>query len=204
MRRPDRLKRVVDVAGSSVALLVSLPVMAGVAAVVAVRLGRPVLFVQTRAGLDGRPFPLLKFRTMSDERNGDGDMLPDSDRIAHVGAFLRRWSLDELPSLWNVLRGDMSLTGPRPLLMEYLPLYNAEQARRHEVLPGLSGLAQVSGRNSIDWGERLAIDTWYVDNHTLRMDAWIMMRTVGVVLSRNGVSADGEATMPRFTGTGND
>ncbi|MDR3455252.1 MAG: sugar transferase [Rhodoferax sp.] len=165
------------------------------------KLGSPVFFTQTRPGLHGRPFRMVKFRTMTDARAPDGQLLPDADRLTAFGRFLRATSLDELPELWNVLRGDMSLVGPRPLLMEYLPLYSPEQARRHEVRPGITGWAQVNGRNALSWDDKFKLDVWYVDHRTLWLDVKILWRTVRKVLVREGISATGEATMPRFTGS---
>lgn len=164
------------------------------------RLGSPVLFRQVRPGLHGRPFRMVKFRTMTDERGADGELLPDAQRLTSFGRFLRATSLDELPELWNVLRGEMSLVGPRPLLMEYLPLYSPEQARRHEVRPGITGWAQVNGRNALSWEERFKLDIWYVDHRSLWLDLRILWLTVRKVIVREGISAQGEATMPRFTG----
>ena len=164
------------------------------------KLGSPVLFRQVRPGLHGRPFMMVKFRTMTDERGADGELLPDVQRLTAFGRFLRASSLDELPELWNVLRGEMSLVGPRPLLMEYLPLYSPEQARRHEVRPGITGWAQVNGRNAVSWDERFKLDVWYVDHRSLRLDIRILWLTVRKVIVREGISAQGEATMPRFTG----
>jgi len=165
------------------------------------KLGRPVFFRQIRPGLNGQPFQMLKFRTMTDERGPDGALLPDAVRITPFGRWLRATSLDELPELWNVLKGDMSLVGPRPLLMEYLPLYTPEQARRHEVRPGITGWAQVNGRNAIGWDDKFRLDVWYVDNRSLWLDIKILWLTVKKVLLRDGISAAGEATMPRFAGS---
>ena len=165
------------------------------------KLGSPVLFRQVRPGLQGRPFTMVKFRTMTDERGPDGALLPDAQRLTPFGRFLRASSLDELPELWNVLRGDMSLVGPRPLLMEYLPLYTPEQARRHEARPGITGWAQVNGRNAISWTDKFALDVWYVDHQSLRLDLQILCRTVRKVLVRDGISAASEVTMPKFTGS---
>jgi lipopolysaccharide/colanic/teichoic acid biosynthesis glycosyltransferase len=165
------------------------------------KLGSPVLFSQVRPGLHGKPFTMVKFRTMTDERGPDGVLLPDAKRLTDFGRFLRASSLDELPELWNVLRGDMSLVGPRPLLMEYLPLYTPEQARRHEVRPGITGWAQVNGRNAISWADKFALDVWYVDHSSLWLDVKILWRTVRKVLVRDGISAAGEATMSKFTGS---
>lgn len=165
------------------------------------RLGSPVFFRQTRPGLHGQPFEMVKFRTMTDTRGPDGALLPDAERLTPFGRFLRSTSLDELPELWNVLKGDMSLVGPRPLLMEYLPLYSPEQARRHAVRPGVTGWAQVNGRNAISWEEKFALDTWYVDHQSLLLDIRILWLTVKKVLVREGISAAGEATMGKFTGS---
>lgn len=169
---------------------------------VRVKLGAPAIFVQTRPGHNGRPFRLYKFRTMTNETNSDGALLPDADRLTNFGKFLRASSLDELPELWNVIRGDMSLVGPRPLLMEYLPLYSPDQARRHAVRPGVTGWAQVCGRNSLSWQEKFALDAWYVENRTLLLDIKIIWLTVGKVLRRDGISAAGEATARKFRGNG--
>jgi len=187
-----RVKRAVDVVGAVLALAVAAVPMAVIALAIRVSMGRPVLFAQGRPGLGGDVFTLYKFRTM---RVGTGD---DADRITRLGRLLRATSLDELPELWNVLRGDMSLVGPRPLLVEYLEHYSPEQARRHEVRPGITGLAQVSGRNASTWEERLALDVRYVEQRSLAMDLRILGRTVRAVLRREGVSAEGHATMPRF------
>lgn len=165
------------------------------------KLGSPVLFRQIRPGLHGQPFEMVKFRTMTDARGPDGALLPDAERLTPFGRFLRSTSLDELPELWNVLKGDMSLVGPRPLLMEYLPLYSPEQARRHAVRPGVTGWAQVNGRNAISWDEKFALDTWYVDHQSLTLDMKILWLTVKKVLVREGISAAGEATMDKFTGS---
>ncbi|CAJ0715299.1 putative sugar transferase EpsL [Ralstonia edaphis] len=164
------------------------------------KLGSPVFFRQRRPGLHGEPFEMVKFRTMTDARGPDGQLLPDAERLTPFGRFLRSTSLDELPELWNVVKGDMSLVGPRPLLMEYLPLYSAEQARRHEVRPGVTGWAQVNGRNALSWEDKFRLDVWYVDNHSLWLDIKILWLTVRKVLVREGISADGEATMSKFTG----
>ena len=190
-------KRVLDVAVAGPMLVVTAPVQAAIA--VAVRLGRPVLFRQRRPGLHGEPFTILKFRTMRPVDVGAG-RVDDASRMTPLGRFLRAASLDELPTLLNVLRGDMSLVGPRPLLMAYLPRYSPAQARRHDVRPGLTGLAQVSGRNAVGWDERLALDVEYVDTRTMRLDLAILLRTVRTVLRRDGIAAEGEATMPEFLG----
>jgi lipopolysaccharide/colanic/teichoic acid biosynthesis glycosyltransferase len=180
-------------------VLLSLPLLLLVI-LVRSKLGSPVFFCQTRPGRDGRPFRMLKFRTMTDARCTDGQLLPDAERLTSFGRFLRASSLDELPELWNVLKGDMSLVGPRPLLMEYLPLYTPEQARRHEVRPGITGWAQVNGRNALSWEAKFQLDVWYVDHRTLWLDIRILWLTVKKVLVREGISATGEATMPRYTG----
>jgi sugar transferase EpsL len=198
------LRRVVDVAGAAAALVVLSPVVVAVAIAVRLRMGRPILYRQPRVGLHGRTFEILKFRTMSDRRGPDGTLLPDAERLTDVGRFLRSTSLDELPELVNVLRGDMSLVGPRPLLVQYLTRYTPEQARRHDVRPGLTGWAQVNGRNATTWEERLAMDVWYVDNRNARLDLRILWRTVAMVVRRQDVSAPGHATMPEFMGSAND
>jgi len=168
---------------------------------VRVKLGAPVLFKQVRPGLGGKPFTMMKFRSMTDERDEHGNLLPDGVRLTKFGRFLRSTSLDELPGLWCVLKGDMSLVGPRPLLMEYLPLYSAEQARRHEARPGITGWAQVNGRNAISWEQKFEYDVWYVDNQSLWLDIKIIFLTLKKVFVRDGISAQGEATMPAFRGT---
>ncbi len=165
------------------------------------KLGSPVFFRQTRPGLHGGPFEMVKFRTMTDARGDDGNLLSDAERLTAFGRFLRATSLDELPELWNVLKGDMSLVGPRPLLMEYLPLYSPEQARRHEVRPGITGWAQVNGRNALSWDDKFKLDVWYVDHRSLWLDVKILWLTVRKVLVREGISAPGDATMPVFKGT---
>ena len=165
------------------------------------KLGSPVFFRQIRPGLGGRPFEMIKFRTMTDECDSNGLMLPDADRLTHFGRFLRTTSLDELPELWNVLKGDMSLVGPRPLLMEYLPLYSTEQSRRHDVRPGITGWAQVNGRNALSWEEKFKLDLWYVDNRSTWLDIRILALTVRKVMMRDGISAAGMETMSRFTGS---
>jgi len=195
------MKRTFDVCGSVVALtLLSLPLLL-LAWAVRLKLGSPVFFRQVRPGLHGKPFEMVKFRTMTSERGPDGQLLPDAVRLTPFGRFLRATSLDELPELWNVLKGDMSLVGPRPLLMEYLPLYTPEQARRHVVRPGITGWAQVNGRNAISWEDKFQLDVWYVDHRSLWLDIKILWLTVKKVLVRDGISAAGEATMPRFTGS---
>lgn len=194
------MKRLFDMVVGSIALVILLPVMGIVALMVWMKLGRPILFRQQRPGLHGRLFELVKFRTMTDESDESGHLRPDGERLTAFGRFLRRSSLDELPELFNVLRGEMSLVGPRPLLTEYLPLYTPAQARRHEVRPGMTGWAQVNGRNAIGWEEKLALDRWYVDNADLLLDCKILWLTLKKVVSGHGISADGEATMPKFTG----
>lgn len=188
-------KRLLDVTGGLLALVALSPVVALAALLVRVRLGAPVLFRQQRAGLGARSFELVKFRTMSNATSANGRLLPDEQRLTPFGSWLRRTSLDELPELWLVLKGEMSLVGPRPLPVEYLDRYTPEQARRHEVKPGLTGWAQVNGRNTTTWDERLAMDVWYVDNRSFWLDLKILWRTVAVVLRREGISAEGEATM---------
>ena len=195
------MKRVLDILGAGFGLLVLAPVLLIVALLIRLQMGPPVFFRQTRPGLHGEPFEMIKFRSMRDAHDADGNPLPDEDRITGVGRFLRATSLDELPELWNVLKGEMSLVGPRPLLMEYLPLYSPEQARRHEVRPGVTGWAQVNGRNAISWDEKFALDVWYVDNRSLWLDLKIIWLTLRKVLRREGISAAGEATMPKFMGT---
>ncbi len=194
-------KRIVDVVLASGALAVLSPLMLGVAAMVRFKLGRPVLFRQARPGLNGEVFEMFKFRTMTDERDATGDLLPDSERLTAFGRTLRSTSLDELPELINVVKGDMSLVGPRPLRTYYLPLYNATQARRHEVRPGITGLAQVSGRNNLTWESKFELDVAYVDRLSPLLDMQIILKTIGSVLGRRGVSAPGEATMPPFRGS---
>lgn len=198
----DLTKRSFDVFTVAAGLILLSPVLAIIALGVWCFLGTPVLFRQQRPGLQGRAFTVYKFRTMHDERDAAGKPLPDAERLTPFGRFLRSTSLDELPELWNVLRGDMSLVGPRPLLMEYLPLYSPEQARRHEVRPGITGWAQVNGRNELSWEERFTMDVWYVDNHSLWLDLKILCRTVLKVLLREGVSQTGHVTMERFRGSG--
>ncbi|WP_436796369.1 sugar transferase [Actinospongicola halichondriae] len=198
------MKRGIDLVLAVVGSIMLLPVFVVVAVLVRIRLGSPVLFRQQRAGLAGRPFELVKFRSMNDDRSVTGELLSDADRITPFGRWLRSTSLDELPELWLVVGGAMSVIGPRPLPVSYLDRYTPEQARRHEVKPGITGWAQVNGRNTVDWNERLAMDVWYVDNRSLWLDLQILWRTVTVVARRDGVSAQGEATMhelpPRSTG----
>lgn len=194
------LKRLLDVLVSFFSLIFLSPVICFVSIKIAVYLGKPVLFRQNRPGLNGEVFEMLKFRTMRDAVDFDGNALPDSDRMTPFGGFLRSTSLDELPGLWNVLKGDMSLVGPRPLLVEYLPLYSEEQARRHELKPGITGWAQINGRNAISWEDKFKLDVWYIDNRSFWLDIKIMLLTVKKVFVRDGISADGEATMTKFTG----
>ena len=194
------IKRLFDIVGATAALVVLSPVYAVTAYKVSKNLGSPVLFRQRRPGLYGKPFEMIKFRSMKDSVDTNGNLLEDSERLTSFGKALRNTSLDELPELWNVIKGDMSLVGPRPLLMEYLPLYSAEQAYRHSVRPGITGYAQVNGRNAIGWDERFALDTWYVDNQSLWLDIKILCKTVKKVIVKDGISADGEATMSKFTG----
>ena len=195
-------KRALDVAGAGLGLLVLSPVMLAVAVAVRLTLGAPVLFRQTRPGLGGRQFDLYKFRTMRNAAGPDGHPLPDAERLTGLGRFLRSTSLDELPELLNVVKGEMSLVGPRPLLMEYLPLYSPRQARRHEVRPGLTGWAQVNGRNALTWKQRFELDVWYVEHRSLGLDLKIMAMTLAKVFQREGISHAGHATMERFTGGG--
>lgn len=195
------IKRLFDIAASAFGLLLLTPVIAIVAWQIRGKLGSPVLFRQVRPGLEGKPFKMIKFRTMRDAVDAAGNPLPDSERMTPFGSFLRSSSLDELPELWNVLKGDMSLVGPRPLLMEYLPLYSPEQYRRHEARPGVTGWAQVNGRNALSWDEKFKLDIWYVDNRSFWLDLKIILLTIKKVVVRDGISADGEATMAKFTGS---
>ena len=195
------MKRIFDLVATSFGLLFLLPIITLTALIVRSKLGSPIFFKQSRPGLNGRIFGMLKFRTMTNERHKDGILLSDKARLIGFGKFLRSTSLDELPSLWNVLKGDMSLVGPRPLLMEYLPLYSAEQSRRHEVRPGITGWAQVNGRNSISWDEKFDLDVWYVDNQSIWLDIKILWLTVKKVIVRDGISAQDDVTMPVFKGS---
>ncbi|MBB1634311.1 sugar transferase [Cupriavidus sp. UME77] len=194
------MKRLFDLILATLALLLLALPLLSLIWVVRKKLGSPVFFRQTRPGLNGRAFQMVKFRTMTDERGADGQLLSDAERLTPFGYFLRSTSLDELPELWNVIKGDMSLVGPRPLLMEYLPLYTLEQARRHAVRPGITGWAQVNGRNALSWEQKFAMDSWYVDHRTFWLDLKILALTVRKVLVRDGISAAGEATMTRFAG----
>jgi lipopolysaccharide/colanic/teichoic acid biosynthesis glycosyltransferase len=193
-------KRVLDVVGAGLGLAMCSGVLVGAGLVVRATMGSPVFFRQTRPGLGGKPFELVKLRTMRQPAPGEDPVRTDAARLTRVGAFLRSTSIDELPTLWNVLKGDMSLVGPRPLLMQYLPRYSADQARRHEVKPGITGWAQVNGRNAISWEEKLLLDVWYVDHACLSLDLRILATTVLKVLRREGISHQGEATMPEFMG----
>jgi sugar transferase EpsL len=195
------MKRLIDIVVSAVALAIVAPLLAVLALLIHWKLGGPVLFRQTRPGLQGKPFTILKFRTMNEGCDANGNLLPDDQRLTRFGRFLRASSMDELPELWNVLRGDMSLVGPRPLLMEYLPLYTPEQARRNEVRPGITGWAQVNGRNALSWEDKFKLDVWYVDNRSFCLDLKILFLTIQKVLLRDGISAANDATMPKFTGS---
>jgi sugar transferase EpsL len=194
-------KRLFDIVTALFVLLVTIPIMAVVALLVRRYMGSPILFSQCRPGLGGRPFLLYKFRTMTEARDNNGELLPDDARLSKLGLFLRRSSLDELPQLFNVIKGDLSLVGPRPLLMEYLPLYSREQARRHEVRPGITGWAQVNGRNAISWEQKFEFDVWYVDHQSFWLDMKILALTVKKVLIKEGISAQGMETMTRFLGS---
>jgi lipopolysaccharide/colanic/teichoic acid biosynthesis glycosyltransferase len=195
------LKRSLDIVIASTALILLSPVYFYVAYKVRKNLGSPVLFRQVRPGLHGKPFEMIKFRSMKDAVDAQGNVLPDSERLTSFGKMLRASSLDEMPELWNVIKGDMSIVGPRPLLMEYLLLYNAEQAKRHNVRPGITGYAQVNGRNAISWEKKFELDTWYVENQSLWLDFKIMLKTFKKVLAKDDISAEGEATMTKFTGS---
>jgi lipopolysaccharide/colanic/teichoic acid biosynthesis glycosyltransferase len=200
------LKRLFDIVGAGLGLLLLYPVILLVFWQVCRKLGSPVFFRQTRPGMHGKPFKMIKFRTMLDAVDAvdaQGNPLPDSERMTPFGQFLRASSLDELPGLWNVLTGELSLVGPRPLLMEYLPLYSKEQYRRHDVRPGVTGWAQVNGRNAISWEDKFKLDVWYVDNRSLWLDLKILLLTVKKVLVRDGISGEGEVTMSKFTGSNN-
>jgi len=196
------IKRTIDILGSTAGLVLLSPVLAVVAFLVWRNVGKPVFFVQMRPGLHGRPFRMVKFRTMRNAADANGNPLSDAERLTKLGRTLRSTSLDELPELWNVLRGEMSLVGPRPLLMEYLPLYSPRQASRHDVRPGVTGWAQINGRNAISWDDKLALDVWYVENRSLLLDLGIIVKTIAKVLKRDGISAAGEATMSKFKGPG--
>lgn len=193
-------KRIFDLILATAILTLAAPVICVLYLFIRCNLGRKVFFFQQRPGLHGEPFLMVKFRTMTDERKPDGTLKEDAQRLTPFGRWLRATSLDELPELWNVLKGEMSLVGPRPLLMEYLPLYSKEQARRHEVRPGVTGWAQINGRNALDWEDKFNLDVWYVDHHSIWLDIKILWATVRKVLLRDGISASGEATMSKFTG----
>ena len=195
------LKRLLDIIIASIALILLSPLYAFVAYKVKKNLGSPVLFRQVRPGLHGKPFEMIKFRTMKDAVDTQGNPLPDSERLTAFGKMLRSTSLDEMPELWNVIKGDMSIVGPRPLLTEYLPLYNQEQAKRHNVRPGMTGHAQVNGRNAISWEEKFKLDTWYVENQSTLLDFKIMFKTVHKVLAKDDINEAGEVTMTKFTGS---
>lgn len=200
MRSYASVKRLLDIILALSGLLVLFPLLILIAVLVHLHLGKPVLFRQKRPGLHARPFELIKFRSMQDTVDASGNASPDGERLTSFGRWLRVSSLDELPELWNVLKGDMSLVGPRPLLMQYLPLYSPEQARRHEVRPGLTGWAQINGRNTLSWQEKFEMDVWYVDNRSLLLDLRILFYTVKKVLAREGVNAEGSATVEYFKG----
>ncbi|WP_256415406.1 sugar transferase [Acinetobacter sp. 5862] len=195
------LKRLLDIVIASIALVILSPLYIFVAYKVKKNLGSPVLFRQVRPGLHGKPFEMIKFRTMKDALDEQGNPLPDSERLTPFGKMLRSTSLDEMPELWNVIKGDMSVVGPRPLLIEYLPLYNKEQAKRHDVRPGMTGYAQVNGRNAIGWDEKFKLDTWYVENQSVWLDFKIMLKTVKKVIAKDDINEAGEATMTKFTGS---
>jgi sugar transferase EpsL len=195
------IKKIVDFVFSLTACFVLLPVFALLGLLICIVIGRPIIFKQLRPGQYGNPFYIYKFRTMTEARNIQGELLPDNERMTALGKFLRSTSLDELPSLLNVLKGEMSLVGPRPLLMEYMPLYNAEQAKRHDVKPGITGWAQVNGRNAISWEDKFNLDVWYVENQSFWLDSKIILMTIKKVFQRSGISAQGNVTMPKFTGS---
>ncbi|MDR1378929.1 MAG: sugar transferase [Synergistaceae bacterium] len=194
------MKRILDLLGAFTGLILLSPLFLMLRVLVASRIGLPVIFAQPRAGLRGKPFVLYKFRSMNDVRDDQGNLLPDGKRLTELGRFLRRCSLDELPQLWNVLKGDMSLVGPRPLLLDYVPLYDETQRRRLDVKPGVTGWAQINGRNAIGWNEKFDLDVWYVDHYSFCLDVRILLATLVKILKREGISAAGEATMPRFEG----
>ncbi len=198
------VKRLTDICGSLFGLLVFAPFLLGISLLVRIFLGSPVLFKQVRPGKNAKPFTIYKFRTMTDRRGSTGQLLPDAERLTRFGSFLRTSSLDELPELYNVLKGDMSFVGPRPLLVEYVPLYNDFQARRQEIRPGITGWAQVMGRNALSWDDKFAYDIWYVDNQGFWIDIKILFLTVASVLRRNGIDSDENVPMPKFTGNGRD
>ncbi|MCO4323961.1 sugar transferase [Mammaliicoccus sciuri] len=195
------LKRTLDVVASSTILVVTSPIILGAAVIISKKLGNPVLFKQTRPGKDGKPFEILKFRTMTDEKDINGELLPDDQRMTKTGSIIRKTSIDELPQLINVLKGDLSLVGPRPLLMEYLPLYNDEQRKRHLAKPGITGWAQVNGRNAISWEDKFKLDVWYVENQSFKLDMYILYKTFLNVINRKDISATDHVTMEKFGGT---
>lgn len=194
------LKRLFDIAVSATGLIISAPITLTAAAVIAKKLGKPVLFRQVRPGQDGKPFEIYKFRTMSDKRDENGELLPDDQRMTPVGTFIRKSSIDELPQLINVLKGDISLVGPRPLLMEYLPLYNDEQKKRHNVKPGITGWAQVNGRNAISWDQKFKLDVWYAENQSFKLDMYIIYKTIINILQRKDINAPNHVTAEKFKG----
>ena len=194
------LKRTLDITVSFSALIVSAPVILGTAIVINKKIGKPIFFKQTRPGKDEKPFEILKFRTMTDERDLNGELLPDKDRMTKTGDFIRKTSIDELPQLINVLKGDLSLVGPRPLLMDYLPLYTEEQRKRHLVKPGITGWAQVNGRNTISWEEKFKLDVWYVENQSFKLDMFILYKTIINVIKRKDITAANHVTMEKFRG----
>jgi lipopolysaccharide/colanic/teichoic acid biosynthesis glycosyltransferase len=196
------IKRALDVAAATLGIILLSPVLLAAILLIRITMGKPILFRQVRPGKYACPFTLMKFRTMNDARDGEGRLLSDAQRVTKPGRWLRTCSVDELPQLWNVMRGNMSLVGPRPLLMEYLDRYTAEQARRHEVLPGITGWAQINGRNALSWDEKFVLDVWYVDHWSLALDLKILAKTVWRVLTREGISGQGHATMPEFLGCG--
>ncbi|WP_223634644.1 sugar transferase [Planococcus sp. 4-30] len=194
------MKRIFDIAVSLIALVLLSPVIAITAFLIKVKIGTPVIFTQVRPGLNGKPFKVYKFRSMTDEKDSNGELLPDDVRLTSFGKIIRKLSLDELPQLWNVLKGDMSFVGPRPLLMEYMNLYNQTQLKRHDVRPGITGWAQVNGRNTIKWEKKFEFDVWYVENRTFWLDMKILILTVMKVFKSEGISQDGQATMTKFQG----
>ena len=198
------IKYLFDLTVSIIVFLILLPVILLVAVLIRIKLGSPILFTQDRPGLNGKVFKMMKFRSMLDAKDKHGNLLPDSERMTKFGAFLRSTSLDELPGLFNVIKGDMSLVGPRPLLVQYLPLYSSEQAKRHNVRPGITGWAQVNGRNAIGWDEKFKLDVWYVENQSFLLDTKILLLTVKKVFVREGISADGHVTIEPFKGSNND
>ena len=195
------IKRLFDILVSLLAISLLMPFLIGLMLVVRFKLGSPIFFKQIRPGINANSFKMIKFRTMRDAKDANGNLLPDAERLTKFGSFLRASSLDELPELWNVLKGDMSLVGPRPLLMEYVDLYTQEQARRHNVRPGITGWAQVNGRNAISWEDKFKLDVWYVDNQSLWLDIKILFMTIKKVFVREGISADGHATIEKFKGS---